>query len=249
MQYISSFHAIEERIKAGNVRGALLVAKPGPRARELTTLATAHRIPISRVGTFELDRLAPGNRGIALELEDGRDARASTETTLEDYVAGLAPETDNALVVMLDEVTDPHNYGAILRSCDQFGVDLLVTRRRRIAKYADIVARTSAGAFAWVPSAETSNLQRAVDLLKEHGFWVFGADMSGEAAYSKDLCGRVALIFGGEGNGISRLLREACDGFVAVPSRGRIDSLNVSVAAGVLFYEVMRQREAKGSAT
>jgi len=244
MSYLSGFHAIEERIKAGNVRGALLVAKPGPRARELTALAAARRIPVNRVGTHELDRLAPGHRGVALELDDGPGGANSNETTLEEFLSGLDEKRRDALVVILDEITDPHNYGAILRSCDQFGVDLLITRRRRIAKHADIIAKTSAGAFAWVASAETPNLPRAVELLKERGFWIFGADMRGEAAYSRDLRGRVALVLGGEGEGLSRLLREACDGFVAVPSQGRIDSLNVSVAAGVLFYEVMRQRAA-----
>ena len=247
MTYLSGFHAIEERIKAGRLQGAaLLVAKPGPRARELTVLATANRIPVNRVGTHELDRLVPGHRGVALELEEDAGSRFAVETTVEDFLGGLDENRRDALVVILDEVTDPHNYGAILRSCDQFGVDLLVTRRRRIAKYADVIAKTSAGAFAWVASAETPNLKRAVDLLKEQGFWVFGADMDGEAAYTKDLRGRVALILGGEGDGISRLLRESCDGFIAVPTRGRIDSLNVSVAAGILFYEVIRQRGTAG---
>jgi 23S rRNA (guanosine2251-2'-O)-methyltransferase len=144
--------------------------------------------------------------------------------------------------LILDEITDPHNYGAILRSCDQFGVDMVVTRNRRTAKHADIIATTSAGAAAWVPAAEVANLPRAVDELKEAGFWIYGADAAGEAVYAKDLRGRAALVLGGEGTGISRLLREKCDALVAIPTRGRIDSLNVSVAAGILLYEARRQR-------
>jgi 23S rRNA (guanosine2251-2'-O)-methyltransferase len=144
---------------------------------------------------------------------------------------------------VLDEITDPHNYGAILRSCDQFGADLVITRNRRIAKYAEVVSKTSAGAVSWVPVAETANLVRAVEDLKEGGFWIYGADMAGDVVWEKDLRGRTAIILGGEGTGVTRLLREQCDAMVAIPSCGRIDSLNVSVAAGVLLYEITRQRK------
>jgi 23S rRNA (guanosine2251-2'-O)-methyltransferase len=256
MIYLTGFHAIEERIKSGKAAGPLLVAKPGPRARELVNLAGVHKVRVDRVGTADLDRLAPDHRGIALELDD---PGPGNEIGLEEFIAGLPPlnraeqgqkgqkKGKDALVVILDEITDPHNYGAILRSCDQFGVDLVLTRRRRIAKHADIIAKTSAGALSWVPSAETANLSRAVEDLKQAGFWIYGADMAGEPAYDKDLRGRIALILGGEGSGISRLLRESCDAMIAIPTRGRLDSLNVSVAAGVLLYEAARQRNKKGS--
>jgi 23S rRNA (guanosine2251-2'-O)-methyltransferase len=247
MGYLSGFHAIEELIKSGNARGPLLVAKAGPRARELIALAGEHKIRVDRVGTYELDHLAPDNRGIALEIPGaGNRAGGEAGITLEEFLARLEDRASaspaGALVVILDEITDPHNYGAILRSCDQFGVDLVITRRRRIAKYAEVVAKTSAGAVSWVPVAETANLSRAVQDLKKAGFWIYGADMAGEAVYTRDLRGRTALILGGEGTGISRLLRECCDAMVGIPSRGRLDSLNVSVAAGVLLYEITRQR-------
>ena len=247
MIYLSGFHAIEERIKSGRPCGPLLVAKPGPRARELTALANERKIRIDRVGTAELDRLAPDHRGIALEVaEDNSSAETSLEEFLESLEknSGSSPsiEGGNVLVAVLDEITDPHNYGAILRSCDQFGVDLVLTRHRRTAKHADVITKTSAGASAWVPQAEAANLPRAVEELKKAGFWIYGAEMEAEPAYSRDLRGRTAIILGGEGTGISRLLRESCDAMIAIPSLGRIDSLNVSVAAGVLFYEVMCQR-------
>jgi 23S rRNA (guanosine2251-2'-O)-methyltransferase len=243
MIYLTGFHAIEERIKSDRRCGPLLVAKPGPRARELTVLANERKIRVDRVGTAELDRLAPDHRGIALELDEGG---AGAESSLEEFLEALgkvdAGGRKDVLVAVLDEITDPHNYGAILRSCDQFGVDLVLTRQRRTAKYADVIAKTSAGTSAWVPQAETANLIRAVEDLKEAGFWIYGADMEGEPVCKKDLRGRTAVILGGEGTGISRLLRENCDAMIAIPSEGRADSLNVSVAAGVLFYEVMRQR-------
>jgi 23S rRNA (guanosine2251-2'-O)-methyltransferase len=204
-------------------------------------LANGRKIPVNRVGTSELDRLAPEHRGIALEADEPGQA---SELSLEDYIAGLGNRKD-ALALILDEITDPHNYGAILRSCDQFGADIVITRHRRTAKHADIIARTSAGAAAWVKAAETANLPRAAGLLKDSGFWIYGADMEGEPIYGRDLAGRVAVILGGEGTGISRLLRESCDAMIAVPSLGRIDSLNVSVAAGVIMYEILRQRKSR----
>jgi 23S rRNA (guanosine2251-2'-O)-methyltransferase len=241
MAYITGFHAIEERIKAGRAHGPLLVAKAGPRAREIVALAVEQKIRTDRTGTAELDRLAPGHRGIALEVDDVLDAGAETSLSIEGVLESLGGKK-NALVVLLDEVTDPHNYGAILRSCDQFGVDLVVTRNRRAAKNADVVERTSAGASSWVKSAEVANLPRAVELLKDADFWVYGADMSGEPIYRRNLRGRVAVILGAEGSGLSRLLKSSCDGIISIPSKGRIDSLNVSVAAGVILYEIVRQR-------
>jgi 23S rRNA (guanosine2251-2'-O)-methyltransferase len=242
MIYLTGFHAIEERIKSGKPCGPLLVAKPGPRARTLTVLASENKIRIDRVGTVELDHIAPDHRGLALEVDE---SGLGVETSLEEFLEGLGKNGDkkDVLVVILDEITDPHNYGAILRSCDQFGVDLVISRRLRTAKHADVVTKTSAGASAWVCQAETANLPRAVEKLKEAGFWIYGADMKGEDVYSRDLRGKTAIILGSEGTGISRLLLESCDAVIGIPSFGRISSLNVSVAAGILFYEVMRQRK------
>jgi 23S rRNA (guanosine2251-2'-O)-methyltransferase len=237
MAYLTGFHAIEERVRAGGATGPLLVAKAGPRARELLALAVEYKIRVERVGTFDLDRLAPDHRGVTLQVEGEEN---NVALRLEDFLANLG-EQKTALVVILDEITDPHNYGAILRSCDQFGVDLVLTRHRRIAKHAEVISKTSAGAVAWVPVSEVPNLPRAVGDLKAAGFWIYGADMAGDTVYTRDLSGRVALVLGGEGEGISRLLRESCDALLAIPSRGKIDSLNVSVAAGVLLYEIARQ--------
>lgn len=244
MIYLTGFNAIEERLKSDRPCGSLLVAKPGPRARTLMDLAVIRKVRINRVGNAELDRLAQNHRGIALEIDE-RGAEA--EISLEEFLASLGPAGEggraDVLVAVLDEITDPHNYGAILRSCDQFAVDLVLSRRRRTAKHADVTAKTSAGASAWVPQAEEANLCRALEQLKEAGFWIYGAEANGENVFTRDLRGRTAIILGGEGSGISRLLRENCDAMISIPSFGRIDSLNVSVAAGVLFYEVMRQRK------
>jgi len=243
MIYLSGFHAIEERIKSGLPSRCLLIAKPGPRAREIIKLAQEHKIPINRTGTAELDRLSADHRGILLETEDEKQEGGQI-TKLEDFINELG-EQKEVLVVILDEITDPHNYGAILRSCDQFGVNMVITRKRRTAKYAEVIANTSAGASAWVSAIETANLSRAIEILKDNGFWIYGADMEGEYAFTKDLRGRTAIILGGEGSGITRILKESCDALIAIPKKGRLDSLNVSVAAGVLLYEVIRQRAKK----
>lgn len=239
MIYLSGFHAIEERIKSGRSCGPLLLAKPGPRAREIVDLAVEKKLTVNRVGTSDLDRLSPDHRGILLSVDEA--SPDENVLSLDSFIAGLGNKKE-ALAVILDEITDPHNYGAILRSCDQFRADIVITRKRRIAKYAQVIAQTSAGASAWVPVTEAPNLQRAVEILKEAGFWIYGADMDGENAWDRDLTGRTALIFGGEGSGVSRILRESCDALIAIPQKGRLDSLNVSVAAGVILYEVNRQR-------
>ena len=235
--YLTGFHAIEERIKSGRPCGPLFVAKAGPRAKEIVQLAIVKKIRLERTGTFDLDGIAPDNRGIALQVEDeGGNADISFESFLDNL-----GDCKNSLVLILDEITDPHNYGAILRCCDQFAVDLVIGRNRRTAKNADVISKTSAGAVSWVAQTETPNLVRAIDDLKEAGFWIYGADMEGEPVYKKDLTGRIALVLGSEGSGISRLLRERCDGIIGIPSFGRIDSLNVSVAAGIILYEIRRQ--------
>ena len=242
MVYLSGFHAIEERIKSGRSCEALLLAKAGPRAREIVNLAIEHKIPVNRSGTAELDRLSSGHRGILLLIPDEKPDDNSDEISLDSFISRLGNKKQ-ALAVVLDEITDPHNYGAILRSCDQFGADIVITRKRRTAKHAAVIAQTSSGASAWVPAAEAPNLLRAIEILKDNGFCIYGADMQGVNAWDKDLTGRTAIILGSEGYGISRILRENCDGLIAIPKEGRLDSLNVSVAAGVLLYEINRQRK------
>ena len=244
MVYLTGFHAIEERIKSGAAGGAacgpLLVAKSGPRAKKIEALAVENKIRLERVGTFELDNLAPDNRGIALQVDDDS---GKSDISLEEFLSNLEEKQQkNALVLILDEITDPHNYGAILRSCDQFGVDLVLGRNRRSAKNAAVISQTSAGAVSWVAQADTPNLVRAIDELKEAGFWIYGGEMEATPIHKIDLKGRIAFVLGSEGSGIGRLLRERCDAMTGIPSIGRIDSLNVSVAAGILLYEVHRQR-------
>jgi 23S rRNA (guanosine2251-2'-O)-methyltransferase len=244
MVYLTGFHAIEEYIKAGRPADALLVAKAGPRAQEIVRLAAGRHIRVDRAGTADLDRVSRDHRGIVLVIPSETPGQ---EFSFDAFIESLAERKGNVLAVILVEITDQHNFGAIIRSCDQFGADIIITRKARIARqHGDVIARASAGALAWAPLVEVPNLPRALETLKSANFWIYGADMAGQPCYKTDLRGRVALILGGEGAGLSRLLRENCDGLIAIPSAGRVDSLNVSVAAGVLLYEITRQRKSAG---
>jgi 23S rRNA (guanosine2251-2'-O)-methyltransferase len=239
---ISNFHGIEETLKDPPVGATLYVGKKNPRITALVDLARVKKIPVTECGESELERLSGGReqRGALLVLPEGRKQR---ETTLEDVLDALeASEQTSALVVLLDGVTDPQNYGAILRSADQFTADLVLIPARRSASDTPAVFAASAGAAAWVPHAVVTNLNRTVKQLKDAGFWIYGADMNGTPAPQAKLTGRVALVLGSEGKGISRLTRDLCDVIVSIPTTGQLDSLNVSVSAGILMYEVRRQQ-------
>jgi len=239
MEIITSFHGIEETLKEPPAGAELLVGKKNPRTQALIDLAKKGKVAIREVPDAELTKAAGGReqRGAVLVLPEGRK---TLETTLEEFLQNF--DEDSGLVVLLDGVTDPQNYGAILRSADQFGVDLVLIPARRSASDTPAVSAASAGAMAWVPHAVVTNLTRALGQLKEKGFWIYGADMDGTPASQAKLTGRVALVLGSEGKGLSRLVRDTCDVVISIPTQGRLDSLNVSVSAGILMYETRRQQ-------
>jgi 23S rRNA (guanosine2251-2'-O)-methyltransferase len=252
MVYLTGFHAIEEQIRAlqsvtqSGASAALLCAKPGPRAREIADFARSCGILIKRVGTHDLDRISHDHKGMILELDTVESS--NNIESIESFVSLIESEgRKNSTVLVLDEITDPHNFGAILRSCDQFEVDAVITRNKRTAKHSQVIASASAGASSWVPVLSVPNLGRALQLLKESGFWIYGADMAGGSINEQKLGGRICVILGSEGGGLSRLLKEECDGLLSIPTSGKIDSLNVSVAAGVILYEIMRQKKTENS--
>ena len=253
----TGFHAVEERVrsysaeKTHTVTMNLYYSKPGPRIKKILALASECGIEAKQVEDKELDSMvsslpegAREHRGIVLQVE-GEKAKAQNLVQLDQWLS-TCPE--KATVVILDSVTDPHNVGAILRSCDQFGASLLVLPEHRGTNDVqgnDIIARTSAGSSAWVPCSIVTNLVRAAQMLKEAGFWIYGADAGGSPLQSTNFADRTCIIMGSEGTGIARLLTEQCDMVVSIPTCGKIDSLNVSVAAGVLLYERHRQEISK----
>ena len=256
---MSGFHAVEERVRAAlEDSGAALkmriyFSKPGPRVKKILELAKSAGIQCEQTDNKVLDQMvqslsesAREHRGIVLEIQ-GQEARSSNLVDFDVWLERFKAQESAAkrtTVVILDSVTDPHNVGAILRSADQFGAALVILPERRGANDVaqnEVIARSSAGAASWVPVSVVTNLVRAAQQLKEAGFWVYGADAGGVQIQDGTFSKNSALIMGSEGSGIARLLREQCDTIVSIPTCGKIDSLNVSVAAGVLLYEIYRQ--------
>ena len=149
------------------------------------------------------------------------------------------------ILILLDDIEDPHNLGAIIRTANLAGAHGVIIPKRRAAGLTAVVARASAGAINYTPVAKVTNLTNTIKELKEQGLWFVCADMGGETMYDLNLTGPIGLVIGNEGEGVSRLVRESCDFIASVPMKGNIDSLNASVATGVLAYEIVRQRMKK----
>lgn len=251
---ITGFHAIEEKVLSAEAAGAsfrLFYSKIGPRVKKILAAAEPRGIPCTKTDDSELTRLVQtlplplqDHRGIVLLALHNDDEKNIDFDSWLLQLKNLPPDS-RLTAVALDSVTDLHNVGAILRSCDQFGVNLALLPERRSVKACtenEIVSRVSAGASAWVPVAVVPNLTRAVCRLKEAGFWVYGADVAGQPVSTIDFPSRSVLVMGSEGAGISKLLAKQCDTAVSIPTCGKIDSLNVSVAAGILLYEMYIRR-------
>jgi 23S rRNA (guanosine2251-2'-O)-methyltransferase len=259
MTVYTGFHAIEEHIRRiahnGNAETpsvCIHYAKPaGPRVKKILEAAREQDIPCREVPFSELDSLtehlpfaAKDHRGIALVVETDAPADRRLPTAdLDSFIAASPPDA-RRLVLILDSITDPHNIGAIIRSAHQFGASLVVMPKNNTLKDIHenpVVARASAGAVEWVPVAVAANLTRAAENLKDAGYWLYAADSSGEPVGKTRFAPKTAIVLGSEGSGVSRLLAEHCDMRVSIPTCGKIDSLNVSVAAGILLYEAFRQ--------
>ena len=161
-----------------------------------------------------------------------------------DDILNAAKEKGEApFVLLLDNIEDPHNLGAIIRTAHQAGAHGIIIPKNRAVGLTATVARTSAGALNYLPVAKVTNLSKTIEDLKKEGLWFAAADMDGEVMYDANLTGPIGLVIGSEGEGVSRLVKEKCDFIVSIPMKGQIDSLNASVAAGVLCYEIVRQRK------
>lgn len=255
-KYITGFHSIEEKLRAAqklqSVKGfKIFYSKPGPRVKKILASAKEVGIEASQVDDKTLDSMVSelsdalkDHRGIVMQI-DGDSSKGANLVDFDLWLKEHSDSNQKATVMILDRVTDPHNVGAIIRSCDQFGADLVVIPEHKSSNNIEeneVIGRTSAGASAWVPVAIVNNLVRITEQLKESGFWIYGADAGGETLGKIDFPARTALIMGSEGQGMSQLLEKQCDTIVSIPTCGKIDSLNVSVAAGVLLYELYRRQ-------
>ncbi len=252
-QVITGYHAIEEllRSRRSNYTGELYIELGAKRSEKLKELAAKAKVRCITVSGDELRQMAgPGVRHeayiVTATADDGRQRADGATGGGHEYPSIAAflesVESDDSLVLALDGVTDPHNLGAVLRSAEQFGAEVVLLPERRSAQVNETVAKTSAGAAAHVSTLQTTNLARALGELKEAGFWIYGAEAGGTPLSSCSFSGRVVLVLGSEGKGMGRLVRENCDELIAIPMLGRLDSLNVSVACGILCYEVRRSQ-------
>jgi len=233
---VIGINAVREALRAGRVHRMRVGTREDARVRELLNLAAQAGIQVERVDGATLDRVSRGgvHQGVIAEL------RARAEASLADLASsGQGPP----LIVVLDGIEDPHNVGAILRTVDAVGARGLVRQERRAAPLAAAAAKASAGAVAWVTVVDVVNIARALEELKTLGVWTVGLDAAATQSYDAvDFTTPTALVLGAEGTGLRRLVRERCDLLASIPMAGHVDSLNVSVAAGVVLFEAARQR-------
>jgi 23S rRNA (guanosine2251-2'-O)-methyltransferase len=238
MNWITGFHAVEEALAAARPLDRILIAKGrhGERVEEVVRLAKSRGVPVRFEDRQQIDR-ASGTRehqGIAAL------GAAKPAVELEDL---LAAKGGNGLLVLLDGIEDPHNLGAIVRTSLAAGAQGIVIPERRAAGLSDTVERASAGALAHLPVARVKNLVRAMEEMKEAGYWLVGLDERAEKTHTEvDLKASVGIVLGREGEGLHELTRKRCDFLVSIPTQGPVRSLNVSVAAGVMLFEAVRQR-------
>lgn len=254
---LTGFHAVEEKVRNASVNKdtvssmQIFYSKPGPRIKKILEQAKKTGIAYSQTDDKTLDDMTKnlGNaerdhRGIVIRIT-GAEAKPDNIVDFDNWLNDVGSKAEGrCTVVVLDSVTDPHNVGAILRSADQFGASLVIMPERHSSNKIndnDVIQRSSAGAASWVTCSVVTNLVRCVEKLKSNGFWVYGADAGGTSVQEGKFADRTVLVMGSEGTGISRLLKEQCDSIVSIPTCGKIDSLNVSVATGVLLYEIYRQ--------
>jgi 23S rRNA (guanosine2251-2'-O)-methyltransferase len=240
---IAGPHAVLEAIRAGRVIKRLMISnergtRTGP-VNELLTEATERRIFVRYVDKLEVQRLSPieNHQGVVAIVE----GKAGVD--LDELLLHLDAVSEPALVLVVDSLQDPQNFGVLLRSAEGAGVAGVVIPRHRAVGLTPAVAKTSAGASEHLMIADVANLRQAIDALKEKGVWVIGADESGDMLYDEvDYRGPSAIVIGGEGEGIRRLVLEGCDQVVRIPMEGHVASLNAAAAGTVILYEALRQR-------
>lgn len=190
-------------------------------------------IPIKYVEKFELDKLVNGmHQGIIVNVPDYEYA------DIDDFI-----HKENSFVIILDHLEDPHNLGAIIRTCEAAGVDGIIIPKDRSVEVNATVIKVSTGAISNMNIARVTNLSRTIEELKKDGFWIVGTDMNGTSYDEIDYKGKIAIVIGNEGSGMSRIVKESCDFIASIPMIGTTNSLNASVATGIMIYEAVRQRK------
>ncbi len=237
--HIVGRNAVMEALKAGRPLDSVLIAR-GERQGSIGAIVARCRengIPVKETDSRKLDAMASNHQGVIAV------AACKDYVTLEELFAAAEEKGEPPFFIVCDELEDPHNLGAILRTAEAAGAHGVVVPRRRSVGLTGAVYKASAGAVEYVPVARVANVTDALKEMKKRGMWIYGLDMDGEDWCATDLTGAMALVVGSEGRGVSRLVRENCDFVLSLPMSGRINSLNASVACGIVLYEAARQRK------
>ena len=206
-------------------------------SKRLINVMRSHKIKVQLVDKYVIEKESESKRN------QGFIAFTSEYDYADFYELLDSVRDKDGFVVVLNEILDPHNLGSIIRVCECAGVDGLIISKDRSASVSDTVMRISAGAANHVKVARVTNINNAIDKLKDEGFWVYAAETGGECLYKSNLKGKLCLVIGGEDSGVKRLTKEKCDGILTIPMFGKVNSLNASVACGVVVYEAVRQRQ------
>lgn len=227
-----------EAIKSGAQLDTIYIDGTGGSLNLIRRLAKENNIVVKDAQDKKLSQLSGGasHQGVVAVGACGQ------YVSVEDILTVSQKKGTKPFIIICDEIEDPHNLGAIIRTAETSGADGVIIPKRRSASLNSTVFKTSAGAASYVPVARVSNLASCIDTLKENGVWIYGTDASGSDYSETDLTGSCALVIGSEGFGISKLIQKKCDFMIKLPMMGKINSLNASVAAGIFMYEVLRQR-------
>lgn len=242
-EMIEGRNAVLEAFRSGKCVDKLFIldgCQDGP-VRTIAREARKHDTIVKFVPKERLDSMSEtgAHQGVIAQVA------AYDYFTVEDILKKAEDKGEAPFIILLDNIEDPHNLGAIIRTANLAGAHGVIIPKHRAVGLTATVAKTSAGALNYTPVAKVANLGQTIDELKEKGIWFVCADMDGEVMYRQNLTGPIGLVIGNEGNGVSRLVKEKCDFTTAIPMNGDIDSLNASVAAGVLAFEIVRQRMSK----
>ncbi len=232
-------NAVSEALRSGRALDSLWIAKGerGGSIGQIRALCRERGIPVKETDARKLTAVGGANHQGVIAF-----AACKEYASLEDVYRRAEESGEPLFVLVCDELEDAHNLGAVLRSAEAAGCHGVIIPKRRAVGLTSTVYKTSAGAVEYMPVVRVSNLTETLKTLKKRGVWVYGLDMDGDDWCRADLSGPVALVIGSEGHGMSRLVKEQCDGIVSLPMRGKINSLNASVACGIVVYEVVRRR-------
>ena len=240
-EVICGRNPVTEALKSGTNLDTIYICGSGGSLNLIRRLAKENGVVVKDALDAKLTKLSGGasHQGVVAV------GACAEYVTIDDILAASEKKGTKPFIIICDEIEDPHNLGAIIRTAETSGADGVIIPKRRSAGLNATVFKTSAGAASYVPVARVSNLAAAIDELKERGVWIYGTDASGSDYTATDFTGSCGLVIGSEGFGISKLIQKKCDFMVKLPMLGRINSLNASVAAGIFMYEVLRQRGSK----